>query len=273
MSTSDLNLPDECMYAASFETRHDCVLGNKSGELPDLRIAHWCVPGRAIFQVGGPDDQIQSFLGWADEALEVAHSSLLSEGALLITRRCCRVVSGRSILELIEQVDAWDIPPIVYRNGWESWRIIAWGERSVKDLFKELQSHGKVRVTSIRPIENVEMEKMMLVPASDIFTGLTDRQVSALILGLERGRYSVPSETKIKRLAQGIGLAPSTLAEHMRKAEKRILRNLFPYLQAYARRKLGEPVLAEVRKQPHRRMTTERSLLKPEVGRLGGTPR
>ncbi len=248
MQMTDLNPPNESMYAASFETRHECVVGNKSRELPDLKIAHWCVPNRAIFQVGGPDDQVESFLAWAEEDLEVAHRSLLPGGGLVITRRCCRVLSGRSVLKLIEEVDAWDIPPIVYHDGWESWRLIAWGKRSVKDLFKEVQRQGEVRVTSLRPIENVEMEKMMLVPASDIFTGLTNRQISALILGLERGHYSTPSETKIERLARGIGLAPSTLAEHMRKAEQRILRNLLPYLQAYERREPGEPVVGEVRR-------------------------
>ncbi len=53
----------------------------------------------------------------------------------------------------------------------------------------------------------------------------------------------MPSEVKVENLAQGAGLAPSTFSEHLRKGESRILRNLRPYLQAYATREPGEVVL------------------------------
>ncbi len=95
-------------------------------------------------------------------------------------------------------------------------------------------------------MENVQLEKMMLLPAPDIFSGLTDRQMSALMLGLDHGYYSLPSQTKIALLARGAGLAPSTFSEHLRKAESRVLRNLQPYLQAYSARAPGEPAVEAV---------------------------
>src|SRR5207249_11586321 len=90
-------------------------------------------------------------------------------------------------------------------------------------------------------------EQMMLMPASDVFTGLTERQSSALLSGLRHGYYAVPSETDIRRLADGAGLSASTFSEHLRKAEARILQNLRPYLEAYAMRAPGEIAVAEVR--------------------------
>ncbi len=105
----------------------------------------------------------------------------------------------------------------------------------------------------------MRLERMMLVPASDIFSGLTDCQMSALVKSLDNGYYSLPSEIKVEMLAQGAGLAPSTFSEHLRKAESRILMNLRPYLQAYFTKSQGElamEVPARIRSRSKRRLPT-----------------
>ncbi len=249
----------EEMYAAAFKARHGCPVGNKSMELPGLRILHWCLNNRDIFQVSGPKEQLDSFQDWLASVAEMRYGSRMREGALLITQTCCCVPdeprgseTSPTITNIIEEVGVWDIPPIVYREGWESWRVIAWNEESVREMFQKIRSIGDVQIESLRAIENARMEQMMLMPASDIFSGLTDRQISAVVLGLENGYYSLPSETKVERLAQGAGLSLSTFSEHLRKAEKRIFRNLRPYLQAYAFRMPGEAVIGDVRPLPAR---------------------
>ncbi len=243
----------ESMFAASFDARHGCPIGRASLKFPDLRILHWCVNDRDIFQVSGPSAQLDSFGEWVDRIFGTRYRSQLNESSLIITHGCrCTEESTASVSDAISEAGVWDIPPIVYRNGWESWRILAWNEESVRVLFKKIREFGEVRIKSLRPIENARMEQMMLMPASDIFAGLTDRQLSAVILGLEHGYYSLPSETKVDRLAQGAGLSPSTFSEHLRKAETRIFRNLRPYLQAYAARSPGEAILGEVRPVPGR---------------------
>lgn len=244
----------ERMYAAAFKARHECPVGNKSRELPGLKILHWCVGNRDIFQVSGPGEQLESFQGWVESVSEMRYDSRLNDNSLLITQSCCCIPdtppgkeSPPTITNIIEDAGVWDIPPIAYREGWESWRVIAWNEDSIREMFSRIRSVGDMQIESLRPIENARMEQMLLMPASDIFAGLTDRQVSAVILGLENGYYSLPSETKVERLAQGAGLSLSTFSEHLRKAQKRIFRNLRPYLQAYAVRMPGEAVIGEVR--------------------------
>ncbi len=236
------------MYAASFEIRHDCVVGNESQKSPDLRILHWCLGNRDIFQVTGPADQVGPFEQFVDRVYGVKHRSTFDASTFLVTRDCsCVRPAFASILTLVGEVGAWDIPPIVYREGWESWRVIAWDEPTVTRLFKGLRSLGELRLTSLRPIENTRMERLMLMPASDIFADVTDRQLTALVLGLESGYYSIPSETRVERLAHAAGVSTSTLSEHLRKAETRILRNLLPYVQAYVGRLPGEMAMDELR--------------------------
>jgi len=237
----------EAVYAVAFEARHECVVGQLSRRLPELRIVHWCVPGRAVFQVSGPDDQLDAFGEWVEDHTRVRHRSASPESRIYVTSSCCAMLSGTSVTSAIEHAGAWDIPPIVYHGGWESWRVLVWGEPSVRKLFGTLQESAELRILSLQPIEALEMEKTMLVPASDLFAGLTDRQILALNLGLERGHYSLPSRANVERLAQEAGLAPSTFCEHLRKAEARVLLNLQPHLRAFSLRRQGEPRVPSIR--------------------------
>jgi predicted DNA binding protein len=243
------------MYAASMEVRHDCPVGNVSRQFPNLRIFHWCMNRRDVFQASGPEVQIEGFREVVVARFGGRQVYSTPDGVVLVTDSCScfswgtgdESKRGGRITAILAAASVWDIPPIVYRDGWESWRVIAWSERSMRDMFVEIRKVGELRLVSMRPIENLEMEKMMLMPASDIFTGLTEKQSSALLLGLRHGYYSVPSNTDIQRLADGAGLSASTFSEHLRKAEARLLQNLRPYLEAFALRAPGEVAVAELR--------------------------
>lgn len=247
------------LYAAVIEVRHDCPIGNLTRKLPDLRLVHWCVDRRDLFQVSGPAAQVKTFREEVVAEFGGKQVHATPEGILLVTEICrCgpEEASGGAtahgsvvapgIGATIRRAGVWEIPPVVYREGWESWRVIAWSEKSMRQMFGEIRKFAELRLVSLRPIENLPMEQMMLMPAADVFSGLTEKQSNAVLMGLRYGYYSLPSETNIDRLSEGIGLSPSTFSEHLRKAEARILRNLRPYLEAYALRGPGEVVVAEV---------------------------
>jgi len=236
------------MYAAAIEVRHDCPVGSLSRNLPNLRIVHWCVDSRDLFQVSGPDEQVQAFREDIVARFGGRQVYATESGILLVTQVCrCGPIDSKGIGKTIRAAGVWDIPPIVYREGWESWRVIAWSEAAMREMFRAIREVGELRIVSIRPIENLSMEKMMLMPAADVFGGLTEKQSIAVLLGLRHGYYSMPSQTSIDRLADGAGLSSSTFSEHLRKAESRILQNLRPYLEAFAMRAPGDVAVEEMR--------------------------
>ena len=246
---SDAESQEESLFAAAIEVRHDCPVGNLSRTLQDLRIVQWCVDRRDLFQATGPEAQLEAFRDDIVARFGGRQVYGTPDGLVLVTEACrCAPLGARSMGATIRAAGAWDIPPIVYREGWESWRVIAWNDRSMREMFAEIRKIGELRLVSLRPIENLAMEKMMLMPASDIFAGLTEKQSVSVLLGLRHGYYSLPSETSIDALSEGAGLSPSTFGEHLRKAEARILRNLRPYLEAYALRAPGEVAVEEVRR-------------------------
>lgn len=56
---------------------------------------------------------------------------------------------------------------------------------------------------------------------------LTDRQRKVLEVAFERGYYDVPRQTSVQEIAAEFELDDSTVAEHLQRAERNLLRTLF----------------------------------------------
>ena len=65
------------------------------------------------------------------------------------------------------------------------------------------------------------------VPGSeDLLSPLTDRQLEVFETAVEEGYYDVPRRATHEDVAENLGCAPSTVDEHLRKAESRVVTGL-----------------------------------------------
>lgn len=62
---------------------------------------------------------------------------------------------------------------------------------------------------------------------SDLLSPLTDRQLEVFKTAVEQGYYEVPRRVTHQDLAGTLGCAPSTVDEHLRKAESSVVTHLF----------------------------------------------
>nr|WP_185715538.1 helix-turn-helix domain-containing protein [Halocatena pleomorpha] len=110
------------------------------------------------------------------------------------------------------------IPPIEYRDdGSVRYTVIGTSE----DLDAALDAvPASIQVI----IEQVgDYNRNRVAPVSI----LTDRQREALRLGIDVGYYDVPRTGTVKDIAQEMGCAPGTAAEHVQKAEAAVITSLF----------------------------------------------
>jgi len=61
---------------------------------------------------------------------------------------------------------------------------------------------------------------------NDLLSALTDRQLEVFRMAVELGYYEIPRRTTHEKIADHLGVAPSTVDEHLRKAESRVLQSL-----------------------------------------------
>jgi hypothetical protein len=78
----------------------------------------------------------------------------------------------------------------------------------------------------------------MLVPAENILAGLTDKQVEMLCEAFSLGYFDQPAKVTADELARRAGVSRSTFTEHLRKAEGKVMTNLYPVLRLACKRDL-----------------------------------
>jgi predicted DNA binding protein len=92
----------------------------------------------------------------------------------------------------------------------------------------------------------------MLAPANQLFEDITERQLAALQLALERGYYEQPRKTSLRDLADQTAVARSTYEEHLRKAENKLLTNAGQFLRLVTATSTADPLGVEQARQAER---------------------
>jgi len=97
-------------------------------------------------------------------------------------------------------------------NGWSELTIIIPNNKVLKKILKKLHEIGiEIRVKSITYVKNK--------------TTLTSKQDNIIRLAYELGYYDFPRRTNLIELAKKLNLSPPTVAEILRRGERRIISN------------------------------------------------
>jgi predicted DNA binding protein len=108
------------------------------------------------------------------------------------------------------------IPPLEFADG--GLRITVVGTHEMlRQSLEEFPDEIRVSIEQVGEYSPDERNVLSL---------LTDRQLEVFETAVEKGYYDIPRRATHKDIADGLGCAPSTVDEHLRKAESRILTTL-----------------------------------------------
>lgn len=130
----------------------------------------------------------------------------------------CDPGEATAMFEALTQDRLIRVPPMVFRaDGTVTVSLIGVAE--------EIQT----AVDEIPDIVDVTIEEVTGVGRATGAAGslLSDRQRAALDAALDLGYYDIPRNASHEDVADAIDCAPSTAAEHLRKAESAVLRSVF----------------------------------------------
>lgn len=224
-----------------------------------LRIRHaGCftqrlAPGAQLAQIGGDRDAAQLVLQGADDAQAASFLRHVQDA----TGRVPEVV-GRSAAGLVLRARAphatvaavhahgctvvW---PVLCARGEEEMRVLASSRERLDALLRALGALGAVELDGVGEV--APDANAVSVPLGDITTALTERQLDVLQRAIGAGYYESPRRTSTEALAAEFGVTRSTLEEHLRKAERRVLEGFAgvlaaqPVLASAAARRPGRP--------------------------------
>jgi predicted DNA binding protein len=228
-------------YEVGFRLRHNCPFNNLSKKYPSVVLAWWTNFDQDVLEAsyGGSDipDGYREYLGKAIEYMggRIVRNALTNSKLQMVinwdgTKReysTSRAFMKRGCLVL---------QPTVHTEGWEHYRVVAFSDKDVKDLFGDLDKRGEVQIVSKKAVEEGSVKDNLVISAASILGDLTGNQAEALLLALDSGYYSIPKSITTEKVAARMGLPRTTFEEHLRKAESKVLLSVAPYVRLSAKK-------------------------------------
>ncbi len=228
-----LQVDYNCMttWEISFRIKYDYPLIRMSGDHPGLKVSMWCVWDREMIHVPNPGGdlmrEIDNYIGEIGRSIE--HYKESSDGYVLTLKCTCDL--QRSVWEISTENHCVDVNPAVFLDGWGYFRVISFSEDDIKKLFSELSMTGEVDLLSKKKLHSGAIPST--VWTESFFSGLTEKQMDAVVKAFDYGYYSSPRGITTDSIATSLGVSRSTYEEHLRKAENRIMDSIIPYLKLF----------------------------------------
>ncbi len=196
-------------WELSFRSRFDDPLVDFSAEFPDLTVSVWSIWTKELVQLPTDDaraaERLEARLRRARRSVEVSRTT--DSGRLYLLGEAGGR-AARSTLGLIHANECLDVPPLVFREGWQYFQVVSFDEDRSRRLYRKLVERG--------PTELIRKREMPygILSASPwierLFRELTPRQVEAVLAAHRRGYYASPRKTTTARIARGLGRSSST---------------------------------------------------------------
>ena len=151
-------------------------------------------------------DKVEEFLAAFEEAEQVKHVERVDDTHIQLTKQSCGAL------------------PIIRRNhGMMQWWDRVSGSQRVFDIVVFRRDDLRNIVAELREIGSVHLAQLTPYRASEGL--LSDRQAEVVETALEGGYYEWPREADAETLAAELDISHTTFLEHLRKAERTLLRN------------------------------------------------
>lgn len=221
------------LYEVVLKITHDCPFGNVSRKFPSLKMFLWCNREHEVIEI----------VMEKEEEYETVKAELSKIGCMLgessdhlkshFITKTCSCTMDNSVGKNIDAFNILQVSPVVYRQGWEYYRLIVFRHEDLKRLMKRLEQRGFVfDIVRKVPFDGFIASSLSLT-ADALFSDLTDKQMDALLTAYSHGYYRLPRKSDIQTIASRRRVPRTTFQEHLKKAENKLVVSLVPYIQLY----------------------------------------
>ncbi len=223
------------LFEIVFRVRYQSPFSQITENHPSAKIFQWCNDEydiiELILQKQEDYDEIREDFTKAVEIIDEIHNG---GNAHVITRMCACGGKG-TVQNYLKDPTLLLIPPIAYEEGWEYLRLIGFRHDNVKTLLSRLGEDGfEVEILRKKPFDGYIASSLTLTTDA-LFSGLTDKQVHALLTAYAQGYFRFPRGSDLQTIASKEKISRTTFLEHLKKAENKIITALIPHIQLFRR--------------------------------------
>jgi hypothetical protein len=221
------------LFEVVFRARYENPLSVITKDNPSVKIFQWCNDQHDIMELIMPKQedygQIRNEMSKAMEIVDEIHNGANTH----VITKMCSCGGPSTVQNYLGDPSLLLIPPITYENGWENLRLIAFRHESVKKLLTTLRGDGfEVEILRKKPFDGYIASSLTLTTDA-LFSGLTEKQVHALLTAFAQGYFRFPRGSDLQTIASKEKISRTTFLEHLKKAENKIITALIPHIQLF----------------------------------------
>lgn len=200
---------------------------------PSVQLYQWCNDEHDVIELvlQQPEDYGQVRKEF-EKSVEIVDEIDNGANVHVITRECACGGPG-TVTGYINDPTLLVIPPIAYEGGWEYFRVIAFRHEGITKLVSKLHEAGfKVEILRKTPFDGY-MASSLTLSTDTLFSGLTDKQMDALLTAYAQGYFRFPRGSDLQTIASKEKIGRTTFLEHLKKGENKIITALIPHMQLF----------------------------------------
>lgn len=229
------------MLEYSFSVKHEgCWTADIHEEFPSveatiLQSYPLSDSSSTMIEVTGTDDRTpEDILAWMDDHPVVRAVDLVDYGddaGIICFRTDYSDSDTEPVGTVFREQPCVPLSSAKVRNGFEHCHFMVMSKSQVRTIYDELREYGPVEIRTLSEFDS-DFRAEDLAAVSRAVTALSTRQRQVLRRAVEQGYYDVPQTCTIEDLAERDSVTMSTVAEHLRHAERKVFDAMEPLLTA-----------------------------------------
>ncbi|MDD1746161.1 MAG: helix-turn-helix domain-containing protein [Methanomassiliicoccales archaeon] len=216
---------------ATIEVVFNSAFSSLTNKYPNSKVMIWCNAQTHLYEFHSKDEEELRRIGEEAEALIAASAPIKESHTLRFLSTICDCGS-ENVSTLLQDEHCWYVQPVIFEAGRAHYKVISPDRESARKALGKIASKGyQVDLISIRDFDFCTFASEMFISPSNILTGVTPRQLSALADAYSEGYFDEPARVDMNVLARRAKISRSTYSEHLRKAEAKLLSNLAPLIK------------------------------------------
>lgn len=223
------------MFEVVFRVKTDSFYRDVTQRYPSAKMYTWCNNNNDIIEIFV--EKKNEYEKVVEEIRSHELDGLLEDSSdtqkihLMVTNCNCNL--AQSIWRYIGDLHILKIQPTVVEKGWEYHRTVIFRHDDFGEFIRELENNGfEIEVLRKVPYDGL-IASSLTITTDTLLSGLTERQVNAMLTAHRHGYYKLPRVTDLQAIAKKESVARTTFQEHLKKAENKVVDALIPYLTMF----------------------------------------
>jgi len=206
-----------------------------SRRFPSASIFIWCNRENDVIEVvvRNPEDYPLVMEEIRAHPIMNVVEEISDDRRLYLSVHECNCMKHDTIVRHIGKLDILNIFPNMIENGWAYHRLIVFKHKDLEELLRRIEEWGWFYKILRKTRFDGFVASSLTLSADVLFSGLTERQMEAILTAHRHGYYNLPRNADIQTIAAKEKVPRTTYQEHLKKAENKLVSALIPHLKLF----------------------------------------